>query len=170
MIQVKSLESFAHPQLLQKFSFVPEILLHPSAFLFQVTLVFMLQEDSCRYVEIAQICQKSIKFSFQRPYSLEKQSRVFTQISPAHSDDLRATQTSSQNLTVGYQTLQSNRSPLYGHILVPHRTTAQRSSTAWKMKGISIQARKTDDSFVYLLPLTGLSTKGKSQAQGFGAA
>lgn len=63
-----------------------------------------------------EICQRSMKLSFQSPHSLrsiypnfQRKSRgTFTQISSAHSDDLRATQISSQNLAVGYQTFQSN--------------------------------------------------------------
>lgn len=79
------------------------------------------------------------KILLSKPTLPEKQSRgVFTQISPAHSDGLRATQTSSQNFTVGYQTLQSNRL----NILVPRGTTAQQLNFV-KMKGIIIQAGKT---------------------------
>lgn len=63
-----------------------------------------------------EICQRSSKFHLKsKPMLPEKQSRlVFAQFSSAYSDGLRARHTSSQTLTVDYQTLFSNRSPLHG--------------------------------------------------------
>lgn len=56
----------------------------------------------------------------------EKQSRrVFAQVSSAPLDDLRAVCTSSQTLTVCYQTLQGAVSQLQGHVSVLHSSTTQ---------------------------------------------